>query len=211
LTASAKGPRTRGSKAHTTVAPPPHGPCSARPTATSATGTPKTGARIGVLSDSHGHFVPSILEIFAGVDHIIHAGDIMDPGIIAELETVAPVTAVAGNMDTGELGARLPCEASGDVQGVRFVVGHKRKRLLKRLAIGKIEGMRDGEMPDLVIYGHDHTPAAAWVEGTLYLDPGSASSPHDEDDGPTVAIVTGTPNGLAVSFLPLKRRDEEAS
>ena len=167
--------------------------------------------RIGVISDNHGYLDPAVLEHFAGVVHIIHAGDIVDPEILAALETVAPVTAVAGNMDTGDLGARLPREVAGEVAGVRFVVGHKRKRLLKRLAEGRIEDDQQSATPDLVVYGHDHIPAAAWVEDTLFLNPGSASAPHEEDDGPTVAIVSVKPAGLAVCFIPLKRRDMEAT
>jgi len=162
--------------------------------------------RIGVLSDSHGWLDPAVLEIFAGVTHIIHAGDIVDPEILVQLAAVAPVTAVAGNMDSGKLAAALPHETAGEVAGVRFVVGHKRKRLLKALAAGKIKELPKGAVPDLVVYGHDHTPAAAWVEGTLYLDPGSASAPEEEDDGPTVAIVEVTPSGLAVCFVPLEGR-----
>ena len=95
--------------------------------------------RIGVISDTHGYLDPLVLSVFAGVDHIIHAGDVMDPATLAALEGIAAVTAVAGNMDAGKLG-RLPREVAGEVAGVRFVVGHKRKRLLKRLALGKIEG-----------------------------------------------------------------------
>jgi putative phosphoesterase len=163
-----------------------------------------------VISDNHGYLDPEVLAHFAGCAHIIHAGDIVDPGILAALETVAPVTAVAGNMDTGDLGTRLPREVAGEVAGVHFVVGHKRKRLLKRLADDKVEGNPDGETPDLVIYGHDHIPAAAWVEDTLFLNPGSASAPHEEDDGPTVAIVSVKPAGLAVCFIPLKRRGAAA-
>ena len=164
---------------------------------------------IGVISDNHGYLDPAVLEHFAGVVHIIHAGDIMDPAILAQLRTVAPVTAVAGNMDSGKLGSSLPREVAGEVAGVRFVVGHKRKRLLRELAAGAIEGVTEDAPPDLVVYGHDHVPAAAWVDGTLYLDPGSASAPHEEDDGPTVAIVEVTSGGLAVCFVPLKRRDME--
>ena len=163
--------------------------------------------RIGVISDNHGYLDPAVLEIFAGVTHIIHAGDIVDPKILTSLATVAPVTAVAGNMDAGELAAGLPREVSGDVAGVRFVVGHKRKRLLKRLATGRIASGPEGGAPDLVIYGHDHVAAAAWVDDTLFLNPGTAGSPDDEDDGPTVAIVEKRPTGLAVQFIPLVRRD----
>ncbi len=171
---------------------------------------PPLGTRIGVISDNHGYLDPAVLEIFAGVDHIIHAGDVMDPVILERLATIAPVTAVAGNMDSGEPTSALPREVVGEVAGVRFLVGHKRKRLLRDLAAGAIAGLGAGEAPDLVIYGHDHVPAAAWVEGTLYLDPGSASAPHEEDDGPTVAIVEVTRAGLSVSFIPLQRRDHEA-
>ena len=165
--------------------------------------------RIGVLSDNHGWLDPEVLEIFAGVTHIIHAGDVVDPEILVRLAAVAPLTAVAGNMDSGKLAATLPHETAGEVAGVRFVVGHKRKRLLKALAAGKIKELPEGAVPDLVVYGHDHLPAAVWVEGTLYLDPGSASAPEEEDDGPTVAIVEVTPSGLAVCFIPLQRRAAE--
>lgn len=168
-----------------------------------------TAISIGVISDNHGYLDPAVLEHFAGVVHIIHAGDIMDPALLAQLRTVAPVTAVAGNMDSGKLASSLPREVVGEVAGVRFVVGHKRKRLLRELAAGAIEGVTEGAPPDLVVYGHDHVPAAAWVDGTLYLDPGSASAPHEEDDGPTVAIVKVTSGGLAVCFVPLKRREVE--
>ena len=164
--------------------------------------SPAAHVRIGVISDNHGYFDPVILERFAGVTHIIHAGDIMDPEILSALETVAPVTAVAGNLDAGELAERLPREASGEVAGVRFLVGHKPKRLLNRLSTGKVEG----ERPDLVVWGHTHVPSAAWVDGALYLNPGTASSPDEEDDGPTVAIVEVEAEGLAVRFIPLARR-----
>jgi putative phosphoesterase len=156
--------------------------------------------RIGVISDNHGYLDPAILGIFAGVTHIIHAGDICDPDILTALKQVAPVTAVAGNADAGELAAGLPREVAGQVAGVRFVLGHKRKRLLKSLVAGTIEGDLEGAAPHLVVFGHEHVPTAAWVEGTLFLNPGSASAPNEEDDWPTVAIVSVRPAGLAVCF-----------
>ena len=157
-----------------------------------------------MISDNHGYLDPAVLDHFAGVTHIIHAGDITDPGILATLDTVAPVTAVAGNLDTGDLAERLPREASGEVAGVRILVGHKPKRLLNRLSTGGVAG----ERPDLVVGGHTHVPSAAWVDGALYLNPGTASSPDEEDDGPTVAVVEVEPAGLSVKFIPLPRRAE---
>ncbi len=168
------------------------------------------GERIGVISDTHGHLDPQVLEEFADVDHIIHAGDIMDAATLEALAAVAPVTAVAGNMDDGKLG-KLPREVAGKVGGVHFVVGHKRKRLVKRLTLGKVDGVPKHDAPDLVIYGHDHLPAVEWVDGTLFLNPGSASAPHEEDDDPTIAIVEPGPAGLGVRFIRLARRDEDES
>ena len=150
--------------------------------------------RIGVISDTHGYLDPVVPELFAGVDHIIHAGDIIDADTLAELEKIAPVTA-----------AKLPREVAGEAAGVTFVVGHKRKRLLKRLDQGKIDGYSAASRPDLVVYGHDHVPALEWLDGCLILDPGTASSPHEEDDDPTVAIVEAGEAGLSVQFFMLER------
>ena len=169
--------------------------------------TQKKRTSIGVISDTHGHFDPVVLEVFAGVDHIIHAGDVIDTATLDALAAVAPVTVVPGNLDTGKLG-RQPREVAGNAGDVLFVVGHKRKRLLKKLATGKIDGLPAGRQPDLVVFGHDHIPAAEWVDGTLYLNPGTASSPHEEDDDPTIAVVTVEPTGLGVRFVPLVRSEE---
>jgi uncharacterized protein len=169
--------------------------------------TDHASVSIGVISDTHGHLDPMVLEVFAGVDLIIHAGDVIDTGTLALLEALAPVTVVPGNLDTGKL-ARQPREVGGLVGGVWFVVGHKRKRLLQRLAAGRIAGLEAGRQPDLVVFGHDHIPAVEWMDGTLYLNPGTASSPHEEDDDPTVAIVTVEAAGLGVRFVPLVRSEE---
>jgi uncharacterized protein len=161
--------------------------------------------RIGVISDTHGYLDPRVPKLFRGVTHIIHAGDVVDGAILGALEAVAPLTAVSGNVDGDELAASLPSEVTGEIAGVHFVVGHKRKRLMKRLAAGRYAVGPDGAPPDLVVFGHDHVPAAAWIDGTLFLNPGTASSPDEEDDGPTVAIVEVVPTGLSVRFVPLER------
>jgi putative phosphoesterase len=161
--------------------------------------------RIGVISDSHGYLDPAVPGMFSGVAHIVHAGDIGDPAVLAALREVAPVTAVSGNLEPEELLASLPREAADEVAGVRFVVAHKRKRLFKRLAAGKVPPGLD-DVPALVIFGHDHVPSASWVEGTLFLNPGTASAPDSEDDDPTVAVVELGDSGLAVTFIPLERR-----
>jgi len=60
--------------------------------------------------------------------------------------------------------------------------------------------------PHVVISGHDHVCAASWVDGTLFLDPGTAVAPDNEDDDPTVAVVGVGRSGLSVTFVPLERR-----
>jgi uncharacterized protein len=167
---------------------------------------PNVSTRIGVLGDTHGYLDDSILDVFAGVDLILHAGDIGDPQILERLRAIAPVMAVAGNLDARD-GSDLPTELAGVAAGVRFALGHKRKRLTKRL-------VSDGQKFDLVVFGHDHVPSASWVDGTLWLNPGSASAPYEEDDGPTVAVVEQLPTGLGVRFAPVARvesRSQEVS
>ncbi len=155
--------------------------------------------RIGVVADTHGYMDAYVLELFAGSDLILHAGDIGDRRILDALEDLAPVVAVAGNMAAdGSLG--LPTETTTEIAGIRVALGHKRKRLAKRLRTGSA-----GEF-DLVVSGHDHVPSATWVDGALWLDPGSATAPYEEDEVPTVAIVECVPNGLGVRFVPVKRR-----
>ena len=166
--------------------------------------------RIGVIGDTHGYLDPAVLELFAGVDHLIHCGDIGDPEVLAQLATIGPLTAVAGNLDHGEWAERLPAEVSEKVAGTRFVVGHKRKRLMKRFTSGKLgEGDRKTP-PDLVVFGHEHQPSVFWVDTTLFLNPGSAASPYEEDETPTVAIVETGLYGLSVQFLALRRRETGA-
>ena len=162
---------------------------------------PLDGAlRIGVVSDTHGYLDPYVLDVLAGVDLILHAGDVGDPMILEALRSVAPVTAVAGNLDDEAM--ELPGEVAAELAGVRFALGHKRKRLVKRL-VGA------GKKFELVVFGHDHVPSAAWLEGTLWLDPGSASAPYEEDEGPTIAVVERVPAGLSVCFIPLARREPQ--
>ena len=152
--------------------------------------------RIGVISDTHGRLDAAVRRYFAGVDHIIHAGDVGVQQVLDELATLAPVTAVAGNMDAGELRQRLPEEASGQVRGVRFLVGHKQRRLLQQHTDPAREGY------DLVVIGHTHVAFADWHNGVLYLNPGTAAAP-EPGDRPTVAVVEVDVDGLDPHIIDL--------
>ena len=121
--------------------------------------------RIGVISDTHGLLRPEAPERLAGVDHIIHAGDIGSPDILPELERIAPVTAIKGNVDTQAWAANLPETARVAFDGHSIFVLHDRKAL-------DFDPAREGIA--VVISGHSHKPGIETVDGVLYLNPGSA-------------------------------------
>jgi len=132
--------------------------------------------RIGVISDTHLYHraapLPGIvLDIFDGVDHIIHGGDIVGTDVIPALEWLAPVTAVAGNLDTAEVRARYGEKKVLRIGGFAIGICHghgKRGRTLDRAL-----SCFAGERPDCVVFGHSHIPYTGYHEGVLYLNPGS--------------------------------------
>jgi putative phosphoesterase len=127
--------------------------------------------RIGVISDTHGLFDRAIAHHFAGVDHILHAGDIGRRDVIEQLEQIAPVTAVSGNVDGFEASG-FPLEQVIKLAGYRIALYH---RLYEK---GKLT--RDGASflertsPAICVYGHTHRPKVEWREGLLLFNPGSA-------------------------------------
>lgn len=121
--------------------------------------------KIGVISDTHGLLRPEAERCLAGVSHIIHAGDIGTPEIVDRLGRIAPVTAIRGNIDTGDWARRLPDAETLRLGGCALYVLLD----LKQLAIDPTElGI------DVVISGHSHRVAIETVDGVLYLNPGSA-------------------------------------
>ncbi len=153
--------------------------------------------RIGVLSDTHGWLDPVILQHFAGVDHIIHAGDVGAAGVLEALAKIAKVTAVCGNVDGNDSGTPLPAEANGEVGGVRFLVAHDQRRILQRHSDPAAEGY------DLVVSGHTHTAFADWLDGVLYLNPGAAGSPFPGRR--SVAVVEVDLDGLDPRIIEIDR------
>ena len=121
--------------------------------------------RIGIISDTHGLLRPEAIERLAGVDHIIHAGDIGRAEVIEGLRRIAPVTAIRGNIDQGEWAVAYPQTALVKLGGRSIYVLHDRKALdLDPVAAGI----------DVVVSGHSHRPKIEIVGGVLYLNPGSA-------------------------------------
>ncbi|HET6498033.1 MAG TPA: metallophosphoesterase family protein [Coriobacteriia bacterium] len=147
-------------------------------------------ALIGVVADTHGELDPRIIRVFEGVDLIVHAGDVGSRRVLLDLESLAPVVAVAGNMDRGELAAILPDRASFRIGEVLCVVVHDRA------------GYRFSSA-GVVIAGHTHRPSITRSHGTLHVNPGSARLSRAPSHGESVALLRvegGRPQARIVSL-----------
>ena len=120
---------------------------------------------LGVISDTHGLLRPEAVDALRGVSRILHAGDIGAPEILEQLQALAPVTAVRGNVDGGALARKLPLSEVIEVDGISIYMLHILDKLdLKPEAAGF----------SAVIYGHSHVPKIEQKNGVLYFNPGSA-------------------------------------
>ena len=122
---------------------------------------------IGLIADTHGLLRPEVLDAFADVEHILHAGDVGSPDVLDGLRAIAPVTAVGGNVDAG-LG--LPELACCDLDGIQILVVHG-----DRLGSPTPEKVAERySHADLVVYGHSHRPALSRIGESVVVNPGSA-------------------------------------
>jgi putative phosphoesterase len=124
---------------------------------------------VGLISDTHGFWDDRIPTLFAGVDHILHAGDIGDPSILMGLERIAPVTAVMGNCDGPPLDAR-ETEVL-DLAGHRFLVHHI---VDPRAPHDRLARSLEHHRPAFVVFGHTHKPHDSRVGAVRFLNPGYA-------------------------------------
>jgi uncharacterized protein len=152
---------------------------------------------IGLIADTHGLIRPSVFEAFAGVDLILHAGDVGGDEILDELALIAPVEAVYGNTDVPE-GPRLSSTIERDIGGLRVHVSHGHEagsptpqRLLARYAA------------DIIVYGHTHRQLVTRVDGRLVINPGAAG-PKRFDLTPSVARLTIDHGVADVEIVPLR-------
>ncbi|MGA2100106.1 MAG: metallophosphoesterase family protein [Candidatus Sulfotelmatobacter sp.] len=120
---------------------------------------------IGVISDTHGLLRPEAIEALRGSDHIIHAGDIGDPQILDTLSTIAPVTAIRGNIDKDAWARKLPETEVLEAGGVSIYILHD---------LAKIDLKPEGSGFAVVVCGHSHVPKQETRNGVLYFNPGSA-------------------------------------
>jgi len=127
--------------------------------------------RLGVIADTHGLLRPEVFDVFKEVDHILHGGDVGKPEILTELEALAPLTAVYGNVDGPDVRARLPQVAILELDGFEIVVTHGDQfgsptPAQLHAAFPKAE---------IVVYGHTHRPLLELVDRTVtVINPGGA-------------------------------------
>ncbi|HZF00817.1 MAG TPA: metallophosphoesterase family protein [Methylomirabilota bacterium] len=127
--------------------------------------------KIGVISDTHGYLDPKIFELFAGVEHILHAGDIGFASIILELQEIAPVTAVYGNTD-----ADLPFKETeiAELAKKKFLVHHI---VNPNAPSDKLKLRSARERPDVVVFGHTHKRFCETIGEILFFNPGYSGKP----------------------------------
>jgi putative phosphoesterase len=129
-------------------------------------------AQLGVLSDTHGWLDDAVLRHFEGVELIVHAGDVGDPSVLDRLASVAPVTAVVGNIDGGRL-RDLPEEAEFEFHGLTFAIRHIAGNPWRPSTAATKQIAASGA--DVFICGHSHVFVAVRIAtGCLWLNPGAA-------------------------------------
>jgi putative phosphoesterase len=145
-----------------------------------------TTLKIGILSDTHGLLRPEAEKHLAGVDHIIHGGDIGRPDVLVALRRIAPVTAIRGNVDTRDWAGDYAETMLVRLGGRSIYVLHDLKKL-------RIDPVTDGI--DVIVSGHTHKAAIETADGILYLNPGSAG-PRRFKLPITLATLEIGPSGL---------------
>ena len=158
--------------------------------------------KVGIISDTHGLLRSEVFQRFAGVEHILHAGDVGPVDLLAELEAIAPVTAVWGNTDGWEVRGRVPEVARVELAGVPVVVIHGQQ--FGSPAPEKVAGA----YPEagLVVFGHSHKPVIQPVGPVLAVNPGSAGPARFR--GPITCALAEIADGRArVELIHL--RDEK--
>lgn len=152
---------------------------------------------IGLISDTHGLVRPDVYQALAGVELILHAGDVGGDDVLDELATIAPVLAVSGNTDPPG-NARLVASIDRNVDGVSIHVSHGHEvgtptpeKLLKRYAA------------DVVIYGHTHRQLVTKSGRRWAVNPGAAGA-RRFDLVPSVARMTIENGAAEVELVTLK-------
>jgi putative phosphoesterase len=149
---------------------------------------------VGLISDTHvpvrARCIPKkVFQVFESVDFIVHAGDLVELSVIDELEQLAPVLAVHGNMDGPEVSGALPKLNSLKVIDWKIGVMHDPNTLF---GMGKMREIAKQNGFNVFVYGHTHNSGIKWEGKTLYINPGSPTNPTSFINRPSVALLKVT-------------------
>ena len=120
---------------------------------------------VGLISDTHGLLRREVAAALAGVDRILHAGDVGRPEVLEALQAIAPVTAVRGNVDTASWAEKLPTDTVKWIDGFNIYMIH---------ILGQMRMVPKEARIDVVVSGHSHKPLIETLNDVLYINPGSA-------------------------------------
>ena len=151
---------------------------------------------IGLISDTHGLLRPEVHTALAGVELILHAGDVGGDEILVELEQIAPTRAVFGNTDPpGD--PQLVAAIEETIGGVRIHVSHGHEvgaptpdKLLARYEA------------DVLVYGHTHKALIVHAGDRWVVNPGAAG-PRRFDLLPSVARMAIRNGAVAIEIVRL--------
>ncbi len=165
----------------------------------------KASKTIGLISDTH---VPKralgipkkVFEIFESVDYIIHAGDLVELAVVDELEQIAPVLAVHGNMDGLETANALPTLNFLNVFDWKIAVSHDQNAFQELNKTSQTSGKIGF---DVFVYGHTHVANIRWEGRLLYINPGSPTDPSSVMGKPSVGLLKITKEAITPQIIDL--------
>lgn len=161
---------------------------------------------VGLISDTHipvraRNLPRKVFEVFEKADYIVHAGDFVQLTVIDELEHLAPVLAVYGNMDGPEIRGKLPKMNTVKVFDWKIGVMHNPGALF---GMGKMREIAKGNGFNVMVYGHTHTSNIKWEENTLFINPGSPTNPIPPFiTKPTVALLKITKEKIMPEIIQI--------
>jgi hypothetical protein len=161
--------------------------------------------RLGIIADTHGLLRPEVFSLFAGVDRILHAGDIGPVSLLTELEAIAPVTAVWGNTDGFDVRRDVPEVVEMELEGFRFLLLHGHQFGVPT------PGKLNRAYPDaeVIVFGHTHRPLLTTVDTVVtVMNPGGAG--HRRFELPASAGIMELEPGIPprARLVPLTAADE---
>lgn len=161
---------------------------------------------VGLIADTHiparARSIPKrVFEIFENVDFIVHAGDLVELAVIDELEQLAPVLAVYGNMDGPEVSGALPKLNSLKIFDWKIGVIHDPGALF---GMGKMREIVKQNDFNVLVYGHTHNSSIKWDRNILFINPGSPTNPIPPFiTKPSVALVRVTKEKITPEILQI--------